>query len=96
MGAPGGPLSSMSCQSGNGRWREGDCIHMDILEFKFQIHIMMIKKCIDWLTSSSPWKFESNSLNCLQVFIRNIVGKQLNLFISLGVKARPNNDILFD
>ena len=40
----GGPLRSMSCQNGNGRWREGGCIHMDILAFKFQIHIMMITR----------------------------------------------------
>ena len=37
-------LRSMSCQNGNGRWRVGDCIHMDILAFKFLIHIRMIKK----------------------------------------------------
>ena len=37
-------LRSMSCQNGNGRWRVGDCIHMDILAFKFQIHIMMITR----------------------------------------------------
>ena len=43
-GGPGGPLRSMSCQNGNGRWREGGCIHMDILAFKFQIHIMMITR----------------------------------------------------
>ena len=43
-GGPGGPLRSMSCQNGNGRWREGSCIHMDILAFRFQIHIMMITK----------------------------------------------------
>ena len=43
-GGPGGPLRSMSCQNGNGRWRVGDCIHMDILAFKFQVHIMMITR----------------------------------------------------
>ena len=37
---------TMSCACGSGRGGEGDGFPMNILTFKFQIHIMIIKKNI--------------------------------------------------